>query len=117
MRNMHICQIKGRLAKDPELKETKTGKKVLSFTLAYHSFQGEGAENENVHFIGVDAWEKLAEIFSPCLEKEWRPGERQDHSEQMEECPGPYEILSQGFGRLDLDHRYQFWPYCLSVNG
>ena len=66
---MHICQIKGRLAKDPELKETKTGKKVLSFTLAYHSFQGEGAENENVHFIGVDAWEKLAEIFSPLLRK------------------------------------------------
>lgn len=66
---MHICQIKGRLIKDPEFKETKTGKKLLTFTLAYHAFQSEGTEDENVHFIGVEAWERLAELFSPLLRK------------------------------------------------
>ena len=67
--NMHICQIKGRLAKDPEFKETKTGKKLLSFTVAYHTFYSGSTEDENTNFIIVEAWEKLADLFHPLLRK------------------------------------------------
>ena len=66
---MNICQIKGRLTKDPEVKDTKTGKKLLTFTLVYHAFQNTGTEDENVHFISVEVWEKLAELFAPLLTK------------------------------------------------
>ena len=71
MRNneMHICQIKGRLTKDPDLTETKTGKKLLSLSLAYNSLQRTDPDGSNTNFIRVEVWEKVAEIFAPLLKK------------------------------------------------
>ena len=66
---MNICQIKGRLVKDPELTETKTGKKLLNFSLAYNSWQTTDSDGSNANFIRVEAWEKIAEIFAPLLKK------------------------------------------------
>ena len=66
---MNICQIKGRLTRDPELAETKTGKKILSLSLAYNSLQSTDTDGSNANFIKVEAWEKIAEIFAPLLKK------------------------------------------------
>ena len=48
----------GRLTRDPELKNTSTGKSVVSFSLAVDK------GNDSANFFEVTAWDKLAEIIS-----------------------------------------------------
>ncbi len=67
--NTQICQVKGRLCKDPEYKLTPSGKKVLTFNLAYNTAQKTDDAGSHTNFIQVEAWERLAEIFSPLLVK------------------------------------------------
>jgi len=55
----------GNLTKDPELKSTKTGKNVCTFTLAVNNNQ-QGA---NVLFIDVETWGKVAENCGRFLSK------------------------------------------------
>jgi len=66
---MQIHQIVGRLVKDPELKETKTGKLVLNFTIAYNTRRTSDSEGSHSNFLPVQAWEKTAEKFSKILKK------------------------------------------------
>ncbi len=66
---IQICQFKGRLCREPELKMTSSGKKVLNFVLAYNTPQKTDAEGSHSNFIQVEAWEKTAEIFAPLLIK------------------------------------------------
>lgn len=51
----------GRLTKDPEEKQTPSGKKITKMTIAvdrdYYNAEGE----RQTDFIDVSAWEKLAE--------------------------------------------------------
>ncbi|WP_094603442.1 Single-stranded DNA-binding protein [Sporomusa silvacetica DSM 10669] len=47
----------GRLAQDPEVRYTQSGKAVASFNLAVNRFGGQN----NADFIPIVAWEKLAE--------------------------------------------------------
>jgi single-strand DNA-binding protein len=54
----------GRLARDPEIKYTQTGKAVANFTLATNERGSEKAT-----FVPVIAWEKLAEIIGNNLMK------------------------------------------------
>ena len=53
----------GRLTKDPELRETSSGKPVASFTLAVDKF-GEGAD-----FINCVVWNKQAENLAKYQKK------------------------------------------------
>lgn len=53
----------GRLVRNPDLKETKTGKKVISFSLAINHYGDE------VSYIDCQAWEKLAETINQYCEK------------------------------------------------
>ena len=62
-------QIVGRVATVPELKETKTGKKVLNFVLAYDSMHLTDNSGSHTSFLDISAWEKTAEIFEPLLFK------------------------------------------------
>ena len=55
---MNNVNLIGRLARDPELKYTNTGKAVASFTVAVN--RGFGKDNE-ADFINCVAWEKTAE--------------------------------------------------------
>lgn len=55
---MNIVNLIGRLARDPELKYTNTGKAVASFTVAVN--RGFGKDQE-ADFINCVAWEKTAE--------------------------------------------------------
>ena len=57
----------GRLAQDPEVKYTQSGKAVSTFSLAVSRRVGQGQESTD--FIPIVAWEKLAEIIGNNLTK------------------------------------------------
>jgi single-strand DNA-binding protein len=56
----------GRLAQDPEVRYTQSGKAVASFNIAVNRF---GGQKESTDFIPIVAWEKLAEICGNNLTK------------------------------------------------
>ena len=64
-----FSQIRGRVVAAPELKSTKTGKTVATFTLAYDTPQKTDKEGSHTSFVQVEMWEKIAEVFSPLLSK------------------------------------------------
>ncbi len=57
----------GRLAQDPEVRYTQSGKAVASFTVAVNRFTGGGQKEAD--FIPIVAWEKLAETCGNNLTK------------------------------------------------
>lgn len=57
-----ICLV-GRLTKKPELKESESGVKQTTFTLAVNR------RNEGADFINCVAWNKLAETIERYLDK------------------------------------------------
>jgi len=59
----------GRLAQDPEVRYTQSGKAVASFSLAVNRFNSGGQGQNNADFIPIVAWEKLAEICGNNLTK------------------------------------------------
>lgn len=59
----------GRLAQDPEVRYTQSGKAVASFSLAVNRFGGGGQGQNNADFIPIVAWEKLAETCGNNLTK------------------------------------------------
>ena len=61
---MNSVNLIGRLAKDPELRETKNGKSVCSFPLAVDNPYSEGAD-----FFDVTAWGKTAENTAKYMVK------------------------------------------------
>lgn len=59
----------GRLARDPELRRTQSGKPVTSFTLAVdRDFKGQNGEKET-DWIDVVAWNGTAEMVSKYFTK------------------------------------------------
>lgn len=62
-------QIVGRVATKPEFIESKNGKKLLKFVLAYDSLCATDNEGSHTSFIDIAVWEKTAEIFSTLLFK------------------------------------------------
>lgn len=70
---MNQIVLVGRLAQDPEVRYTKTGKAVASFTVAVNrntSFaQRDSSEKDPADFIPVVAWDKLAEMCGNNLSK------------------------------------------------
>ena len=62
----------GNLTRDPELRYTPSGIPVARFTLAVNRIKRKGAGGENgqdVDFINVVAWRRLAEICGEYLKK------------------------------------------------
>lgn len=59
--------LSGRLTKDPELKETSSGKKVLSFTLAVN--RRNSKEDQQADFFPCVAWNKTAEVIAQYCSK------------------------------------------------
>lgn len=59
----------GRLTKDPEIKNTTTGKTVANFTLAVdRRFKNKDGQKE-ADFVPIIFWEKQAEILGQYLSK------------------------------------------------
>jgi single-strand DNA-binding protein len=62
----------GNLTRDPELRYTSSGIPIARFALAVNRFRRGGAEAEggqDVDFINVVAWRRLAEICGEYLKK------------------------------------------------
>ena len=55
----------GRLAQDPEVRYTQSGKAVASFNLAVNRY----GQKDSADFIPIVAWEKLAEVIGNNLKK------------------------------------------------
>jgi len=56
----------GRLTRDPELRNTNSGKPVCNFTVAVNAGSGE---NQTTDFINCVAWNKMAEFVSDYFSK------------------------------------------------
>ena len=61
----------GRLTKDPEVKQTQTGKSVLNARMAANQpyRDAEGNWQEEVTYIDMVAWQRLAELCGEYLSK------------------------------------------------
>jgi len=64
----------GNLTRDPDLRYTSSGIPVARFAVAVNRFRRKGAEGlpageQNVDFINVVAWRRLAEICGEFLKK------------------------------------------------
>ena len=61
-----VCGYMGRIVKDPELKQTQSGKQICSFSLA--SEEGWG-DKKHTDFIPCVAWNKTAQTIVNYLHK------------------------------------------------
>lgn len=69
--NLNKVFIVGNLTKDPELRHTTTGVPVVNFKIASNKKYKDASGNvkEDVCYIGVVAWQKLAESCYEFLKK------------------------------------------------
>ena len=63
---MNRVLLTGRLTRDPELRETASGKSVAQFAIATHDYRS-GSEKAEYH--NVVTWDRLAEICAQYLGK------------------------------------------------
>lgn len=68
MLNYSSATIEGHVTHDPQVKKTKTGKSVCTFSLAINHYS-KSDEAPKVSFIDVETWEKIAEICSKNIRK------------------------------------------------
>ncbi len=66
---LNICALQGRLARDPELRQTNTGKQVATFTLAVDRGRRDANGKSVADWINVIAWERLADFAYKYLSK------------------------------------------------
>jgi len=59
----------GNLTRDPELRYTPSGLPVARFTLAVNRPKKKNGEKNDVDFINITAWRRLAEICGEYLKK------------------------------------------------
>ncbi len=62
---MNRAVLIGRITRDPEIKETQSGKKVCNFTIAIN----RGFGKDEADFIDCVAWEKTAENLARYQQK------------------------------------------------
>lgn len=66
---LNVIAIMGRLSRDPELRQTTTGKSVASFTIACSRGRKDANGKDLVDWIPVVAWERTAEFVCKYFEK------------------------------------------------
>jgi len=71
MRTVNKVILIGNLTRDPELKETQNGQKVVTFGVATNRewTTSTGDKQESAEFTECVAWSKLAEICASLLKK------------------------------------------------
>lgn len=68
--NFNKVILGGRLAADPELKQTTTGVAVVSFRVAVNRrYSGKDAQQPEVDFFNVTAWRSTAEFVARYFRK------------------------------------------------
>ena len=66
---LNVIAIMGRLSRNPELRQTTTGKNVASFTIACSRGRKDANGKDLVDWIPVVAWEHTAEFVCQYFEK------------------------------------------------
>ena len=66
---LNICALQGRLARDPELRQTTTGKQVAMFTLAVDRGRKDANGRTTADWIQIVAWDRLADFAAKWLTK------------------------------------------------
>lgn len=86
---MNSVQIMGNLTRDPQIRATKTGRSVASFSVAVNrTFSGvNGEQREMTDFINVVAWGALAEAVGNQLRKGTRVFVEGRYSSRSYETP------------------------------
>lgn len=64
MADINTCVFTGRLAADPEMKQTQSGKTVARFRLAVNGFH-----KDDVSWLDFEAWGKTAELLEQYRHK------------------------------------------------
>ena len=59
---LNVIALQGRLVRDPELRQTTTGKQVATFTLAGDRGRRDARGKAVADFLAVVAWERAAEF-------------------------------------------------------
>lgn len=66
---LNVIAIQGRLARDPELRQTTTGKSVASFTIACDRGRRDANGQSAADWIPVVAWDARAEFVCKYFQK------------------------------------------------
>ena len=66
---LNVTAIMGRLSRDPELRQTTTGKSVASFTIACSRGRTDANGKDLVDWIDVVAWDHTAEFVCKYFQK------------------------------------------------
>ena len=66
---LNVVAIMGRLARDPEMRQTTTGKNVASFRIACDRNFARQGEQRQADFIDIVAWRQQAEFVSKYFQK------------------------------------------------
>lgn len=64
MADINTTALSGRLTKDPELRETTSGKQVCSFTVACNRIKRRDQDEADADFIQCVAWDQTADYLS-----------------------------------------------------
>jgi single-strand DNA-binding protein len=68
MKNMAYTILDGNLTADPELKKLNSGRSVTTFSIAINHYD-KSENQDDVSYIEVETWEKLAENCGEYLKK------------------------------------------------
>lgn len=66
---MNDIRLIGRVSQDVEVRYTKTGKAVASFSIAVGRKDGKDGQKESVDFIPIVCWQRIAEEVGNTLSK------------------------------------------------
>lgn len=71
MPSLNRVQLIGRLGRDPEVRNTPSGRKVTQFSIAVNRnwTDGEGDRHEVTDWFTVESWGRLADICEQYLSK------------------------------------------------
>ena len=66
---LNVIAVMGRLARDPELRQTTTGKHVAAFTIACDRGRKDANGQKQTDWLNVVAWDKTAEFVCRYFRK------------------------------------------------
>lgn len=66
---LNVVALQGRLGRDPELRQTTTGKQVATFTLACDRGRKDANGRTTADWIQIVAWDRLADFAAKWLTK------------------------------------------------
>lgn len=69
MQNLALAILDGNLTADPEVKEVKENRTVTTFRVAMNHEWGSREGNNQVSYVPVECWDKLAENCGKYLKK------------------------------------------------